>query len=283
MADAAPISFVIRTYNESAFLGRLFEVLAAQEGVTLEREIVVVDSGSTDGTVDIAKAHGVRLFQIAKSTFDYSRALNLGIEHCTGHVVAILSAHSIPREAHWLARMLSHFDDEAVAGVYSKQVAWPHAYWREARRIAAMFPPQSIRFATGEAGRDVPFSNAASCIRRRVWRDQPFVLPAAEDIEWATRAVANGHSIVYDATVSVFHSHDETCRQGALRLINLEKAADLKLTRQRRSLLTLRQGLGAVLRDVDEIREHTPVATERLRLIGDSMARSYWFVRDFKR
>ena len=99
------VSFVVRTYNEAAFLGRLLDVLDAQLGVTASREVIVVDSGSTDGTPDIARDRGVNLIEISKAAFDYSKALNLGIEQGDGDVIAILSAHAIPCTTDWLAVM----------------------------------------------------------------------------------------------------------------------------------------------------------------------------------
>ena len=276
------ISFVIRTYNESAFIGRLFDTLDAQSGGPFELDITVVDSGSTDGTPSIARKRGVRLIEIPKASFHYSKALNLGIENTLSDLIVVLSAHSIPCTNDWLARMVSHFDDADVAGVFSKQVAWPGAYWREVVRIDKMFGGSPQVFAPGRSPQTIPFSNAASCIRRSAWQQHPFTLPAAEDIEWATWAVSSGHKIVYEVGCAVYHSHDETSRQAARRLIELEKAADLQMSRQRRFLLTAKQSLGAVVRDAGELRRYEPRLLNRLPLLWESARRSYWFVRDFE-
>jgi len=277
------VSFVVRTYNEAAFLGRLLDVLDAQLGVTASREVIVVDSGSTDGTPDIARDRGVNLIEISKAAFDYSKALNLGIEQGDGDVIAILSAHAIPCTTDWLAVMLSHFEGDSVAGVYCRQVPWPGAYWREVVRIGRMFEASSRTFDSGNARGDVAFSNAASCIRRSVWQARPFNLPAAEDIEWATTVVADGHRIVYEARVAVYHSHNETPRQAAKRLIDLEKAADIQLSRHRSFILTARQSAGAAWRDAREIVRYTSSLPRRLQLGWDSVLRSFWFIRDFSR
>jgi rhamnosyltransferase len=275
------ISVVVRTYNESAFLGRLIDVLAQQTDLAGQPQITVVDSGSTDATVRIARSRGVNLIEIPKADFHYSKALNLGIQKSVGDLLVILSAHSIPSAPNWLSVMLSHFRDERTAGVFSRQLAWPDAYWREVVRIKTMFGDSSRTFDSAVITGDVPFSNAASCIRRSVWEQRPFILPAAEDIEWATWAVGAGYRIVYEAGASVYHSHDETSRQAARRLIELEKAADIRLSRARGPMLTTRQAGGAVLRDIAEIRRHTPVTAGRLGLVWDSILRSYWFARDF--
>jgi cellulose synthase/poly-beta-1,6-N-acetylglucosamine synthase-like glycosyltransferase len=277
-----PISFVIRTYNESAFIGRLFDTLDAQSG-GFELDITVVDSGSTDGTPAIARKRGVRLIEIPKASFHYSKALNLGIENSLGDLIVVLSAHSIPCTNDWLARMVPHFDDANVAGVFSRQVPWPGAYWREVVRINRMFGESPKVFEPRSSRQTVPFSNAASCIRRSVWQEHPFSLPAAEDIEWATWAVSSGYRIVYEVGAAVYHSHDETSRQAARRLIELEKAADIQMSRRRKPLLTARQSIGAVLRDAGEIRTYEPRLLSRVPLLWESARRSFWFVRDFER
>jgi rhamnosyltransferase len=275
------ISIVIRTLNESVFIGRLFDALDSQVGLRQERELIVIDSGSTDDTLGIARSRGARLIEIPKSSFDYSKALNLGIARASGGLIVILSAHSIPCSSDWLARVLRHFDDPAVAGVFSRQIPWPGACWREVSRISRMFDVSAETYEPGSEQRSIPFSNAASCIRRSLWERRPFNLPAAEDIEWATWAVSAGYKIVYEADVAVYHSHNETPRQAARRLIDLEKAADLRLSRRRRLLLTAKQSIGALCRDALEIRSYQPRILARFPLLWESLLRSFWFVRDF--
>ena len=193
------ISVVVRTLNEGRYIGHLFDALEAQAGTSGALEILVVDSGSTDETVAIARARGARVLEIPRETFHYSGALNLGIASTSGAVVVILSAHAIPCSTDWLAVMLSHFSDPRVVGVFSRQRPWPGAQWREVVRLAGMFGNESRRFDGTDAAGDIPFSNAASCIRRTMWMEQHFHLPAAEDTEWATGAVRAGHAVVYRA------------------------------------------------------------------------------------
>ena len=273
-------SVVIRTLNEEASLGRLLDELAAQIGGP-KLDVLVVDSGSTDATVAIARSKGARVIEIPAESFHYSRALNLGIENTQGELVVILSAHSIPCTRDWLSRVAARFIDPEVAGVFTRQVAWPSAYWREVVRIRNTYGDAVRSFGPAESGQSVPFSNAASCVRRSVWQARPFTLPAAEDTDWATWAVSQGHRIVSEASVAVFHSHDESSRDAARRLIHLEQSADLKLGRTRSLPLTVRQAIGALARDTVELTRYEPSLLRRLPLIWESSVRSFWFVRDF--
>ena len=156
--------------------------------------------------------------------------------------------------------------------------------WREIRRLQKMFGTETIVHESAlSATTEIPFSNAASCIRRELWELHNFALPAAEDIEWASWAVASGYKIIYEARTSVYHSHDDTCRQMAWRAIQFEKAADIRTARRRRFLLTLRQGIVLTLRDAKEIMRLKETNASRTKLLTEALLRSFWFVRDFQR
>jgi rhamnosyltransferase len=226
------VGVVIRTLNESEFIVRCIETLQRQG---YELDILVVDSGSTDDTVALAEGAGTRILHMSPDDFDYSKSLNIGIEEVRGDLVVLLSAHSIPIEDDWLATMLAPFDDPRVAGVNCRQVPWPDAPWWEVRRLTEIFPTERLLYDAVDR-ESIVFSNAASCIRRSVWADHPFTLPAAEDMDWAQRMVDKGYSIVYEPGATVYHSHDEGPRAQARRMIDLMRA-DASVVRTRRRTL----------------------------------------------
>lgn len=96
----ASVSFVVRTYNEERYLDRV--LAAARSCGPLLTEIAVVDSGSNDATLDIAKAHGAKIVCIEKAQFSFGRSLNLGYAAAKGEVVVFLSGHCIPPRTDWL-------------------------------------------------------------------------------------------------------------------------------------------------------------------------------------
>lgn len=278
------VSCIIRTYNEAKYIGKLIEVLRSQEECGEDVQIVIVDSGSTDSTVEIARNHEVNLIRIPKRQFNYSKALNLGIENSTGDLIVILSAHSIPCRNDWLHRIVAHFEDKKVAGVYCKQVPWPGAEWREAFRIRNTFGNDSKVFCKDNSDSEMSFSNAASCIRRSVWERHPFVImPAAEDRDWASWAINNSYSIIYEAEAQVYHSHDDSCRSAARRRIAVQKAADLRQARNRNMFLTCKQAITWIYRDICQIISLKNCDWSKLKLVRDCFARGYWYLRDFNR
>jgi len=281
---AGQISVIIRTYNEAKFIGRLIERLRAQQQYGEDLEILIVDSGSTDSTTDIVKKHDVKLISIARKEFNYSKALNLGIERSEGELVVILSAHSIPCSSDWLMKMVQHFQDEDVAGVYCRQKPWPDAEAGEVLRIEKTFGACSKMFSRSVPDGAMRFSNAASCVRRSVWKKHPFVmLPAAEDREWSEWAIANGYKIIYDSEAEVYHSHSESCRKATQRVIELEKSADIRSNRRRNLLLTTKQSVGWCIRDIRRVFSSECNGGSRIKSAVECVAKSFWYVLDFNR
>ncbi len=279
------VSVVVRTYNEDKYIGRLIECLRSQSaGSGKELEIIAVDSGSTDSTLDILKAHQIKTIRITQEEFNYSKSLNLGINHSKGELIVILSAHSIPCENDWLERMVKHFKDEKVAGVYCRQVPWPDASPIEVLRIARTFGKYSRVFTDLKTADSMKFSNAASCIRRKFWKQHRFViLPAAEDREWSKWALRKEYKIIYDSQAKVYHSHNESCRKAAQRVIEWERCVDIKYRPKRNILLTIKQSVGWLIRDVGQIFSSNYSKHKKLKHSLKSVAKSFWYVLDFNR
>jgi rhamnosyltransferase len=274
--DTGTVGVVIRTLNERELIGRCVETLQRQQP-GFDLDILVVDSGSTDDTVAIAEAGGARVLHMRPDDFDYSKALNVGIEEVRGDLLVLLSAHAIPTDDRWLERMLAPFEDPQVAGVASRQVPWPDAPWDEAQRLARTFGEAPRRY-TREAADAIIFSNAASAVRRSAWREAPFTLPAAEDLEWAHRVVAAGRTIVYEPAAAAFHSHTEGPRAKARRLIDVNRVNGPR-TRRR----TLREAAGLTLRDGRSVLGLDAPPRRKAAQLADVARVSLFYVLDFSR
>ncbi|MFA5865313.1 MAG: glycosyltransferase [Phycisphaerae bacterium] len=277
------ISFIIRAFNEDKYISNLMQTLLLQaEKSQSKYEFIVIDSGSTDNTTNIVKLFPVKLISIPKNEFNYSKALNLGIENSSGDLLIIISAHILPCQNFWLKRLISHFEDEKIAGVFCRQVPWPDAPWYEVNRIEKQFQNISKCYSLDIDNLDIPFSNVGSCVRRDLWERHPFqILPAREDREWAKWAILNGYRIIYDAEISVYHSHNESPRKVAQRIIALEKAADILNKRKRTFPLTLKQGIGWSLREIRNITSTKSLNWKKIFYCSDAIRSAFWFVADF--
>lgn len=205
------VSVVIRTKNEEAAIGKTLRLIDCQ---TLRpHDIVVVDSGSTDQTVQILKSRpDVNLIEMPGESFTYGKSLNTGFEAARGDIVVSLSAHAFPLDKYWLENLIRPFRNGRVAGIYGKQLPHPDA-WPPVRRDYRSYYPEKARIQyRANDPADYRFSNANAAIRRRVWEQQPFheTLSYAEDQEWARNILRLGHEIIYEPRASVYHSHNES-------------------------------------------------------------------------
>ena len=277
---AGLVGVVIRTLNESELIGRCLDTLHRQRSA-FDLDLLVIDSGSTDSTIEIARSHGARIVELPPGDFDYSMALNLGIENVRGDIVISLSAHAIPIDELWLAKMVAAFEEPRVAGVSSRQVPWPGAPWKEVKRLRRTFG--DTRFVYGlENAAGIIFSNSASGIRRAAWREQTFTLPAVEDLEWARRVVAAGWWIVYESGATVFHSHKESPRAQARRFIDISRAHDADLVPRTRPR-AIRDALGLFYRDSRSIAALDEPFRPKLAYVTELIRTAYYYVVDYSR
>lgn len=198
-------SVIIRCFNEEAHIGRLLGSLEQQ--IVRDVEGIVVDSGSTDSTLAIAGRYPVRILRLAPEQFSFGRALNVGLRAARAPLAVLASAHVYPTGADWLERLLAPFADPQVALVYGRQRGNTTTKFSEHQIFARQFPDDARRQQTP------PFcNNANAAIRRALWERLPYdeELTGLEDIDWAARAIALGHRMVYAPEAEVIHVHDES-------------------------------------------------------------------------
>jgi rhamnosyltransferase len=170
--------------------------------------VVVVDSGSTDGTQAIVERFPTTLIQIQPEDFTYGYALNLGVANVDAEIVATLSAHSLPANPDWLEQLIEPFAQPRVAGVYGRQFPRSNATILElvGMRLTGVLGGQPRLLTTRPL-----FSNANGAFRRSLWLEHPFDedIRGAEDIAWVRTMQERGYAIAYQPRAAVFHSHGE--------------------------------------------------------------------------
>ena len=200
----AKVSIIIRSYNEEKHIGRLLTGIMQQ--IFEPVEIILVDSGSTDGTLSIAGEYPVKVLSIRPEEFSFGRSLNIGCRAATGDFLVIVSAHVYPEYTDWLEKLIRPFSDPKVALVYGKQRGNRDTKFAEHQVFANWFPDQPV------AKQDHPFcNNANTAIRASLWDQRQYdeTLTGLEDIDWAKWALAAGYDIAYQEDAGVIHVHDE--------------------------------------------------------------------------
>ena len=199
------VTAVIRAYNEERHIGRLLSGLERQ--TQPPDEVIVVDSGSTDATVDIATHYGARIVTIEKEKFSFGRSLNLGCEAAKGDLLLNVSAHVYPVYDTFVSHITAPFADPKVGITYGRQIGDHRTKYSESRVLLKWFPTTNIPV------QDHPFSNNANAVvRKSLWKKLRYdeELTGLEDLEFAKRAMAEDWKISYVADAPVVHVHEET-------------------------------------------------------------------------
>jgi len=207
-------SVIIRTYNEEKHLDELLTRVFEQEQKSCDMEVVIVDSGSTDRTLEIAKSHNCRITHIAQSDFTFGRSLNYGCKFARGEYFICISGHCIPTNKQWLDELVKPLINGSAAYVYGRQQAFGATKFSEKSHFDKWFPdyskiPQKGFFC----------NNANSALTRAMWEKHSFNedLTGLEDMFLAKQIVAEGGQIAYISQASVYHIHEENWRQVKLR------------------------------------------------------------------
>jgi glycosyltransferase involved in cell wall biosynthesis len=196
----------------------LREVLSAVRAQQVERdvELLVADSGSTDGSVAVARSFGASVFAVER--FSHGGTRNELMRRARGTHVAFLTQDAVPAGDRWLAALLEGFeaaDDVAlVCGAYRARPDAPVAVRRELEGwFASLAPdgrPRVDRTPTPSGpGAETFFTDANAAIARRAWEHVPFrLVPYAEDQALALDMLRAGYAKAFVPDATVIHSHD---------------------------------------------------------------------------
>jgi rhamnosyltransferase len=223
------ISAVVPVLNGGALFGDLCRALERAREVH-DVEVIIVDSGSTDGSPETAERAGFRVHRIPQAEFDHGRTRNLGVQLSTGSVICFLTQDVLPCTPDWPVRFATALEDRSVAGVYGRQVP-RDATTMEMFFVALNYPETPLRFDPQPAGHQprpgrVLFSNAFSALRRDVALSVPFLngIGFSEDQVWAHHALTAGYSIVYEPAAEALHAHHYSLRTLFQRTFSVGRA-----------------------------------------------------------
>jgi glycosyltransferase involved in cell wall biosynthesis len=214
----------IPVLNGGPILERVLRAVAAQR-VDGEVEVLICDSGSSDGSAALARRLGAEVIEIPSCQFGHGRTRNLLMERSGGSHVAFLTQDALPAGADWLRGLLAGFSLACdVALVFGPYRPRPEASPMVARELIQFFERMSpdgrerVDRLTA-AQRAAParellgprgfFSDANGCIARSAWSRVPFRdVPYAEDQHLAVDMLRAGFAKVFVPEAAVIHSHD---------------------------------------------------------------------------
>ena len=207
------VSIILRSYNEGWALRETLPAIAAQEYKNWE--LIVIDSGSTDGSIELIRQARPRLFrQITPSEYNPSRVMNWGMDQARSGFGIFLNADATPQGPQWLRPLVNALHPPKTAAVFGRQIARP-----DCQAVFACDYERCFGDKRESSRWDHFFSMVSSGLRRDIWAGRRFSekLQYAEDDEYTRWARTSGYAVVYCPDSMVMHSHNYTPEQSFRR------------------------------------------------------------------
>jgi rhamnosyltransferase len=226
------ISVIIPVKDGAEDLRRCLDGIARQR-LHEPVETLVVDSGSRDGSPELARAYGADVLTVEPEDFGHGATRNLAAGKARGELLVFTTQDAYPADELWLESLCRTLrSDERLAGAYGRQI--PHSDALPPERFFLHFlygtAPKVQRAALpAELSLETTFfSNVNSAIRRAVWEKFPFAddLFFAEDQDWSRRVLLAGYAIRYEPNAVVHHSHAYTVRMAFKRFFDSGASAE---------------------------------------------------------
>lgn len=218
------VSVVIPTRNAGSDFRYTLEKISGQKGIR-EIELIIVDSGSEDGTPALAEKYGARVFSVNPFDFNHGATRNFGAEKASGDFLVFMSQDAIPIGDLCLFNLISKMhQDMGIAAATLKQVPRSDAdlfscwqlwfYNNKLLRYSEDFVaalntvfPEGV--SPEEKRRLMQIDNVFSCFRREVFNRFRFrEIAYAEDLDLGRRLIEGGHKILFMISSGVIHSHN---------------------------------------------------------------------------
>jgi len=207
------VSIILRSFNEGWALRETLPAVQAQE--YRNWELIVIDSGSTDGSVELIRAANPRHFiQIKSETYNPSRVMNQGMELVQGEFGIFLNADATPQGGDWLRPLVLGLQEPDTAAVFGQQIPRPTCQAVYAHDYERCFGP-----ARESTAWEHFFSMVSSGLRKDIWRKRGFLekMQYSEDDEYTRWCRSQGYRVSYCPDSVVMHSHNYTPGQAYRR------------------------------------------------------------------
>jgi len=218
-------SVIIPVLNEDQNLLKCLSAVFGQE-VDFNFEVLVVDSGSTDRTRELAQEFAqkqpLRLLEVKREEFSHGRTRQFASEQAQGEYLIYLVADAVPADNQWLKKLVdSARNDDKIAGVYSRQLPRPGAELLEKirlkrRKVSSAEPSETEIKKAEDYWLMTPLLRIGFCdfddvssLRKKSALDKIPIRDCAwaEDLVWSRDCLLKGFKIVYQPESMVYHSH----------------------------------------------------------------------------
>jgi len=201
------VTVLMRSKNSDWVIESALNALFSQEFTNFK--LLVVDSGSTDKTIEIINRFPCKLVEIEALDYYPGQVLNNAIKQVDSEIIVFLNSDSVMLSPKSLGNLLSSFDDEETVSAFGRQIPRPEAHTWVQRDYAISFPPE------GSAPNWITLSLPLAALRKEIWLKHPFYTDAwaSEDTEWGLWAQKAGYKVNYVPSAITMHSHNYTLKE----------------------------------------------------------------------
>ncbi|HUF03173.1 MAG TPA: glycosyltransferase family 2 protein [Aridibacter sp.] len=187
------ISVIIPTYNEEQTIGKTLDALSRLVNVS---ELVIVDGGSTDRTIEIAETHdkikNTQIVSLSRTSRGFQ--LHAGAEHATGEILWFVYADARPVQGSG-SQIKKYLRDEDISGGHFEVYFKGGSFWaRLMTRICAQIRSSGLVY-----GESAIFTRRDTYERAGGFRD----LPKFEDVDLAYRLQKLGRFVYVKMPVEI--------------------------------------------------------------------------------
>jgi glycosyltransferase involved in cell wall biosynthesis len=212
------VSIIIPTINAGDDFDFLIKMLLNQKGFR-EIEIVIVDSGSSDHTLEIANRYRAKIIEIPNEEFSHSHARNLGAKNASGEYLLFTVQDALPPSPTWLNELVTALKAKDVSAVscaelpredadlFYRVISWNHYEFLDVNkhdRILSM-PSEPNHFNLRKNGQ---LSDLACLIPAELFRKYQYRFSYAEDLDLGIRLIKDGLKIAFLGSTRIIHSHN---------------------------------------------------------------------------
>jgi GT2 family glycosyltransferase len=224
------VSAVVLCFNSASHVERCVRSLL-RDGSARDDEVLLIDNGSTDGTVSIVDRlvsedlYRVRALKLSRN-FGTTAPRNLGIRHARGRFIAIVDSDAeLPTGV--MDRLVERFRSDPTTGILAPRLVYPDGrsqlstdvfptLGRKVRRFCSLRSIEATEHVHSEV-REVDYAISACWLLSREVIDAVGMLDEAifyspEDVDYCIRVWMAGYRVVHDGSTTVIHHAQEISR-----------------------------------------------------------------------
>ena len=219
------ISVIIPTYNAQHYLPGLLKKLKKQ---TAKFELLIIDSSSTDKTIEIAQQYTNRIVTIPQSEFDHGGTRTKAAKIASGEIIVFLTQDALPFTSDTIEKIISVFDDPKIGAAYGRQIPYPETTLFGKHLRTFNYPEVShvraLQDSKKHGIKTVFLSDSFAAYRRGALEKIDWIkdgLISSEDSYAGAKLLLAGYNLAYVAEAEVYHSHSYTIIQEFKRYFDI--------------------------------------------------------------